>query len=159
TIAAAPYSTFDPRAAGLETALPGSDAARLHRGRRGDHDLWVQGEAGPARSLKSGRPGLAGRIVGGERTASGRAVPRADDIRHHEARLARDPSSQAYAALAEAYRRGGRLDDAIRVCRQGLERHPTYSTARFILAKVLLDRDEVVEARAEVERFLQAEPD
>ena len=86
-------------------------------------------------------------------------MPSADDIRHHEARLARDPSSQAYAALAEAYRRGGRLDDAIRVCRQGLERHPAYSTARFILAKVLLDRDEVLEARVEVERFLEAEPD
>jgi tetratricopeptide (TPR) repeat protein len=83
----------------------------------------------------------------------------ADDIRHHEARLAREPSSQAYAALAEAYRRGGRLDEAVRVCRQGLERHPTYSTARFVLAKALLDRDQVSEARIEVERFLQAEPD
>jgi tetratricopeptide (TPR) repeat protein len=83
----------------------------------------------------------------------------ADDIRHHEARLAREPSAQAYAALAEAYRRGGRLDDAVRVCRQGLEHHPTYSTARFVLAKALLDRDQPSEARAEVERFLQAEPD
>ncbi len=86
-------------------------------------------------------------------------MPTADDIRHHEARLAREPSSQAHAALAEAYRRAGRLDEAVRVCRQGLERYPAYSTARFILAKALLDRDEVSEARAEVERFLQAEPD
>jgi tetratricopeptide (TPR) repeat protein len=83
----------------------------------------------------------------------------AEDIRHHEARLAREPSSQAYAALAEAYRRGARLDEAIRVCRQGLERYPTYSTARFVLAKALLDGDQVSEARIEVERFLQAEPD
>ena len=45
------------------------------------------------------------------------------------------------------------------VCRQGLERHPTYSTARFILAKTLLDRDEVVAARGELERFLQVEPE
>ncbi len=83
----------------------------------------------------------------------------ADDIRHHEARLAREPSSQAYAALAEAYRRAGRLDEAVSVCRQGLERHPAYSTARFVLAKALVDRDEVAAARAEVERFLQVEPD
>lgn len=86
-------------------------------------------------------------------------MPTADDIRHHEARLAREPSSQAYAALAEAYRRAGRLGEAVRVCRQGIERYPAYSTARFVLAKALLDREEVQEARAEVERFLQVEPD
>ncbi len=86
-------------------------------------------------------------------------MPTADDVRHQEARLAREPSSQAYAALGEAYRRAGRLDEAVRVCRQGLERYPAYSTARFVLAKALLDRDEVREARAEAERFLQAEPD
>jgi len=86
-------------------------------------------------------------------------MPTADDIRHHEARLAREPSSQAYAALAEAYRRAGRLEEAVRVCRQGIERYPTYSTARFVLAKAWLDREEVPEARAEVERFLQVEPD
>ncbi len=47
----------------------------------------------------------------------------------------------------------------MRLCRQGLERYPAYSTGRLILAKALLDRDDVREARAEVERFLQAEPD
>ena len=83
----------------------------------------------------------------------------ADDVRHHEVRLAREPTSQGYAALAEAYRRAGRLDDAIRVCREGLARYPAYSTARFILAKALADRDEVAAARAEVDAFLQAEPD
>jgi len=86
-------------------------------------------------------------------------LPTADDVRHLEARLAREPSSQVHAALGEAYRRAGRLDEAIRICRQGLERYPAYSTGRFILAKALLDRDDVREARAEVERFLQAEPD
>lgn len=86
-------------------------------------------------------------------------MPTADDVHHLEARLAREPSSQAHAALGEAYRRAGRLDDAIRLCRQGLERYPAYSTGRFILAKALLDRDDVREARAEVERFLQVEPD
>jgi tetratricopeptide (TPR) repeat protein len=86
-------------------------------------------------------------------------VPTADDVRHLEARLAREPSSQAHAALGEGYRRAGRLDEAIRICRQGLERYPAYSTGRFILAKALLDRDDVREARVEAERFLQAEPD
>lgn len=86
-------------------------------------------------------------------------MPTTDDVRQLEARLAREPSSQAYAALGEAYRRAGRLEEAIAVVRKGLERYPKYSTARFILAKALLDRDDVQEARAEVERFLHAEPD
>ena len=77
-------------------------------------------------------------------------MPTADDIRQLETRLARGPGPQAYAALGEAYRRAGRLDEALAVCRQGLERHPTYATARFILAKALLDRDEVVAALGEL---------
>lgn len=82
----------------------------------------------------------------------------ADEIRHYETRLARDGSAQAHAALAEAYRRAGRLDEAAALCRQGLERHPGYATTRFVLAKTLLDRGEVGGARAEIERFLQGEP-
>jgi tetratricopeptide (TPR) repeat protein len=86
-------------------------------------------------------------------------LPTADDIRHLETRLAREPSSQAYAALADAYRRAGRVDEAIDLCRRGLERHPGYATARLILAKALVDREDVGGARAEVERFLEREPD
>jgi tetratricopeptide (TPR) repeat protein len=86
-------------------------------------------------------------------------LPTADEIRQYEARLRREPSSQAYAALGEAYRRAGRLDDAIAVCRQGLERHPGYSTTRFVLAKACRDRGDAAAARAEIARFLEAEPD
>jgi tetratricopeptide (TPR) repeat protein len=83
----------------------------------------------------------------------------ADEIRHYEARLNREPSSQAFAALAEAYRRAGRIAEAVAVCRQGLERYPDYPTARFVLAKALVDQDELAGARAEADRFLQWEPD
>jgi tetratricopeptide (TPR) repeat protein len=86
-------------------------------------------------------------------------LPTADDVRYLETRLQREPSSQAYAALAEAYRRAGRLDEATTLCRRGLELHPGYATARFILAKALLDRDEPGPARDEAERFLATEPD
>ncbi len=86
-------------------------------------------------------------------------MPTADELRHYEARLGREPSAQAFAALADAYRRAGRLDEAVALARQGLERYPRYSTARLILAKALLDREEVGAARAELERFLEREPD
>ena len=82
-----------------------------------------------------------------------------DEIRHYESRLGREPSSQAFAALAEAYRRAGRFAEAVVVSRQGLERYPGYATTRLVLAKALRDQDDVAGARAEVERFLAAEAD
>ncbi len=45
-------------------------------------------------------------------------------IRRYEERLARDPGSLAFAPLADAYRKAGRAPDAIRLCREGLERFP-----------------------------------
>ena len=86
-------------------------------------------------------------------------MPTTDDIRQFEARLAREPTSQAYAALAEAYRRAGRADEAVRLCREGLARHPEYATTRLILAKALLECGEVQAARDEIRRFLGGEPD
>src|SRR5258708_26253653 len=58
--------------------------------------------------------------------------------RRYEERLARDPGSLAFAPLADAYRKAGRARDAVRLCREGLDRFPQYVTARFILAKALL---------------------
>ena len=60
-------------------------------------------------------------------------------IRRYEERLARDPTSLAFAPLADAYRKTGRVRDAIRLCREGLERFPHYVTARLILSKALLE--------------------
>ena len=41
-------------------------------------------------------------------------------IRRYEERLFKDPSSLAFAPLADAYRKGGRIQDAIRLCEEGL---------------------------------------
>ena len=86
-------------------------------------------------------------------------MPTTDEIRQFEARLAREPTSQAYAALAEAYRRAGRADEAVKLCREGLARHPGYATTRLILAKALVESGEIQAARDEIGRFLGGEPD
>lgn len=86
-------------------------------------------------------------------------MPTADPIRHYEARLGREPSAQAFAALAEAYRRAGRLDEAVATSRQGLERYPGYTTTRLVLAKALRDGDDVASARGELQRFLEGDPE
>ena len=86
-------------------------------------------------------------------------MPTTDEIRQFEARLAREPTSQAYAALAEAYRRAGRAAEAVTLCREGLARHPGYVTTRLVLAKALLEVGDVQGASAEIQRFLGGEPE
>jgi predicted Zn-dependent protease len=86
-------------------------------------------------------------------------LPTTDEIRQFEARLAREPTSQAYAALAEAYRRAGRAQEAVALCREGLARHPEYVTTRLVLAKSLLEAGDLAAARVEIRGFLGGEPD
>ena len=62
--------------------------------------------------------------------------PRIDDLRK---RLDRDPGSRLFAQLAEELRKDGELEEAIRVCRQGLQKHPAYPSARMTLGRALLD--------------------
>ena len=79
-------------------------------------------------------------------------------IRRQEERLAKDPSSLAFAQLADLYRKAGRATDAIATCRAGLQRYPHYTTARLILAKTLLSEDDPAAALEEIQAILQVSP-
>jgi tetratricopeptide (TPR) repeat protein len=79
-------------------------------------------------------------------------------IRRLEERLAREGSPLAFAHLADLYRKAGRTQDAVAVCRDGLARYPQYTTARLILAKALLAEGELDEALAEAQKILEASP-
>ena len=85
----------------------------------------------------------------------GAPVARVDELR---LRWEREPSSRAFLPLAEEYRRLGKLSDAERVARQGLQRHPNYHSAKVLLGRVLLDLDRLEEAAAEFRAVLEAEP-
>jgi tetratricopeptide (TPR) repeat protein len=93
----------------------------------------------------------------------GRAVVAEDPvaaaaIRRYEERLMRDPTSLAFAPLADAYRKVGRTREAINLCREGLSRFQHYTTARLILAKAHLDDGNPEAALAELGVILQASP-
>ena len=79
-------------------------------------------------------------------------------IRRYEERLAKDPGSLVFAPLADAHRKAGRAREAIRLCREGLERFPGYATARLILAKALVDNGEHDAALTEVKAILSGNP-
>ena len=81
------------------------------------------------------------------------AASRIDELRR---RVQSDPASIAFAQLAEEYRRSGQTEEAVRVCREGLTRHPGYLSARVTLGRALLDLGQLLGAREELE-FVVAE--
>ena len=82
----------------------------------------------------------------------------ASAIRRYEERLAKDPTSLAFAPLADLYRKAGRNRDAIALCRDGLGRYPHYTTARLILAKAYLSEGDHEGAVAELNEVVAQSP-
>src|SRR5436309_9673302 len=74
-------------------------------------------------------------------------------------RLQKDPSSIAFAQLAEELRRAGSFTESLEVCRAGLAIHPTYLSARVTLGRALIDLKRIDEAQRELERVRQSAPE
>lgn len=80
-------------------------------------------------------------------------------VQELERRIQKDPASIAFAQLAEEYRRAGRYEDAVRVARAGLARHPGYLSARVTLGRVLVELDQLDAAKTELETVLKSAPE
>lgn len=79
-----------------------------------------------------------------------------DELRR---RIGHGAAPGAFAALAEEHRRAGRLDQAVAVCREGLERYPTYVSARVTLGRALLDLGDIQGAIGELDHAVEQAPD
>ena len=82
--------------------------------------------------------------------------PRIAELRR---RVDKDPTSIAFAQLAEEYRRTGDYQEAVKVCRDGLARHPGYISAQVTLGRALMELGQFDEAAAELDAVLRAAPD
>jgi len=80
-------------------------------------------------------------------------------FREYLRRFQEDPTSRVFAPLAEAYRRLGRVDEAIEICQEGLEHHPDFHGGRVALAKCFLDKQRYAEAKVALERVVQSVPE
>ncbi len=78
-----------------------------------------------------------------------------DDVRRLSDELARDPASRVFVPLGEALRRQNQLDLALKVTLRGLERHPHFADGHDLLARISLDRGDLVRAFDEWDMVLR----
>jgi predicted regulator of Ras-like GTPase activity (Roadblock/LC7/MglB family) len=81
-----------------------------------------------------------------------------DEIRRLSDELAHDPGSLVFLQLAEALRRTGQLDHALRIAARGVERHPSNADAHDLLARIAADRGELDRAFGAWEMVLRLAP-
>jgi tetratricopeptide (TPR) repeat protein len=73
-------------------------------------------------------------------------------------RIELDPGSRLFVALAEEYRKAGRLAEALSTLQRGLLSHPNYLSAQVALGRAYLESGQVTEAIATFSRVLVADP-
>jgi tetratricopeptide (TPR) repeat protein len=83
----------------------------------------------------------------------------AERIERCQAKLAADPRSLAFAQLADAYRKQGRLEEAIQLCQEGLNHCPNYASAYMVLGRVQQEKGNLSEAREAFQWVLQIDPE
>ncbi len=81
------------------------------------------------------------------------------EVARLEAVVRGEGGTTAFPALSEAQRRAGRPEEAERVAREGLRRHPDHPAGRVALGLALLDLGRIDEARGELMRVVDAVPD
>ena len=79
-------------------------------------------------------------------------------IRDLERRLDLDPGSRLFVAVAEEYRKIGRLRDALGALQKGLLAHPGYVAAQVALGRVYLEANQTTDAIATFTKVLVADP-
>lgn len=67
-------------------------------------------------------------------------------IDKYRSALKKNPQSQVFAPLADAYREQGQIDLAEKICKEGLKHHPEFPGGWVILGKVLKDKKNLEEA-------------
>jgi tetratricopeptide (TPR) repeat protein len=67
----------------------------------------------------------------------------ASAIEKYQSILAKDPTSQVFAPLAEAYREMGMMKEALQIVTSGVQRHPQFVGGLVTYAKILRDAGQI----------------
>lgn len=87
------------------------------------------------------------------------AVIAPGSIEKFQALLQKDPNSQVFAPLAEAYRELKMLREAENTIRNGMKRHPNFVSGLVTMAKILRDLGKVTEAIPPLKKAIQFAPE
>lgn len=82
-----------------------------------------------------------------------------DLIEKYQILLQKDPKSQVFAPLTEAYRQMGLLEEAFRIALRGVQFNPNFGGGRIALAKVFIDRGNPASAIEELEKAIEVSAD
>ena len=74
-------------------------------------------------------------------------------------KLEKEPNSLIFLQLAEEYRKESLHEDALRICKDGLRRHPNYWSARVAMGRIYREMGQQESAREELEKVTRAVPD
>lgn len=81
------------------------------------------------------------------------------EIEKLERRYAENPKGRNFAPLADAYRKAGQVDQAIELCKSGLERHPDYVSAHIVYGRCLIDKHTDSAAEQVFRKVLELDPE
>lgn len=73
-------------------------------------------------------------------------------------RYRRAPGSTIFAPLADACRKAGMIEEALDICRKGLESNPRYASGYVVQGKCLYDAERPAEAEAAFRKVLALDP-
>ncbi len=76
-----------------------------------------------------------------------------------EALLKKNPASPLFVSVVEHARVCGRIQDALRICKEGLDHHPNFIAGHMALARCYLSAGLSDQAKIELEWVLQRAPD
>ena len=80
-------------------------------------------------------------------------------LERYQIELQKNPRSRVFAPLAEAYRKMGLIQEALRICRTGVGANPDFSGGLVAFAKVLIETASFQEALALLRRAATLSPD
>src|SRR5690242_7221233 len=81
------------------------------------------------------------------------------EITELKKKLEENPDSLAFAPLADAYRKQGNLEEALQICRKGLERHPNNTSGRVVLGRDYREQGKADAAVSEFKKVLDLDPE
>lgn len=70
----------------------------------------------------------------------------------------KNPDSIVFAAIADYFVRYGMINDALKICKEGLRRNPKFTIGHIVMAKIHLARGNLEEAEEELRTVIQMVP-